>query len=86
MRAAIARGADTVAIGKVQGLGLAAAGQAGIVRVLELLELEMRIAMGLLGLNSLDQLDPSFLEPAAPVRPPSVLDAFPFFHPRTPEY
>ena len=83
---AIARGADSVAIGKVQGFGLAAAGEAGIVRVLELLEDEMRVAMGLMGLTRLDQLDESFLHPAAPVREPSVISAFPFLTLRSPEY
>ena len=83
---AIARGADSVAIGKVQGFGLAAAGMSGIVRVLELLEDEMRISMGLMGLTRLDRLDESFLHPAPPVREPSVLSAFPFLTLRSPEY
>ena len=83
---AIARGADAVAIGKVQGLGLAAAGAAGIVRVLEILEDEMRIAMGLMGIASLSELDASFLHEAAPVRAPSALGALPFLSLRTPEY
>ena len=83
---AIARGADSVAIGKVQGLGLAAAGAEGIVRVLELLELEMRIAMGLMGITRLSELDETFLHPAPPVREPSALSALPFLSLRTPEY
>ncbi len=83
---AIARGADAVAIGKVQGLGLAAAGAGGVVRVLELLEIEMRIAMGLLGVTSLSQLDETFLHPAAPVCAPSALSALPYLSLRTPEY
>ena len=83
---AIARGADSVSIGKVQGFGLAAEGEAGIVRVLELLEEEMRISMGLMGLTRLDRLDESFLHPAPPVREPSVLSAFPFLTLRSPEY
>ena len=83
---AIARGADVVAIGKVQGFGLAADGAAGVVRVLELLEDEMRIAMGLMGLTRLDQLDGNFLHEAAPVREPSAISAFPFLKLRSPEY
>ena len=83
---AIARGADSVAIGKVQGFGLAADGAAGVVRVLELLEEEMRIAMGLMGLTRLVQLDGSFLHEAAPVREPSAISAFPFLKLRSPEY
>ena len=83
---ALARGADAVAIGKIQGLGLGAAGQEGVVRVLELLETEMNTVMGLLGLDSLDKLSEEFLEPAAPVAPPSVLSAFPFLNLPPQEY
>ena len=42
---AIALGATAVAIGKLQGWGLAAAGQQGLVRVLELLESEIITSM-----------------------------------------
>ncbi len=83
---ALALGADTVSIGKLQGFGLAAAGTAGIVRVLELLEIEMRTSLGLLGVSSASQLDASFLHPAQPVYQPSALNAFPFLNPRSPEY
>ncbi len=83
---ALARGADAVAIGKIQGLGLGAAGQAGVVRVLELLETEMRITMGLLGLDSLSKLSEEFLAPAQPVVPPSALSAFPFLNLPAQEY
>lgn len=83
---AIARGANAVAIGKIQGLGLGADGQAGVVRVLELLETEMRTTMGLLGLDSLDKLSENFLAPAQPVVAPSVLSAFPFLNLPPQEY
>ena len=56
---AVALGARAVAIGKLQGWGLAAAGKDGLVRVLEILEEEMRVAMGLLGVTSIDQLSQS---------------------------
>ena len=46
-------------------------------RALELLEEEIRIAMGLLGVHSLAQLDGSYLHPAAPVTLPHVTSAFP---------
>lgn len=75
---ALARGADAVAIGKIQGLGLGAAGSDGVLRVLELLEVEMHTVMGLLGLTRLDQLDEDFLAPAQPVVMPHALSAFPF--------
>jgi glycolate oxidase len=74
---AIALGAQVVGLGRLSCLGLAAAGEAGLVRTLELLEDEVRIAMGLLGVHSLAQLDPSYLHPAAPVTQPHVTSAFP---------
>ena len=83
---ALALGANTVDIGKLQGLGLSAAGTEGIVRVLELLETEMRTCLGLLGVTSNAELDASFLHPAPPVYMPSALNAFPFWKPRSPEY
>ncbi|MEX2616624.1 MAG: alpha-hydroxy acid oxidase [Alphaproteobacteria bacterium] len=74
---AIALGADAVGIGRMQGYGLAAGGKDGLVRVLQLLEEEMRLAMGLLGVTSLDQLDSSYLETAAPVSEAHVSSGFP---------
>jgi isopentenyl diphosphate isomerase/L-lactate dehydrogenase-like FMN-dependent dehydrogenase len=74
---AIALGADYVAIGRLYCYGLAAAGEAGVERVLELLEDEVRIAMGLLGVTRLDELDPTFLAPAQPLGRPHVWSAFP---------
>jgi glycolate oxidase len=56
---AVALGARAVAIGKLQGWGLAADGTDGVVRVLEILEEEIRVSMGLLGITSIDQLTPS---------------------------
>ena len=55
---AIALGAHLVGLGRMQCYGLAAAGQAGIVRMLELLEDEVIRSMGLLGVTSLGKLDP----------------------------
>jgi L-lactate dehydrogenase (cytochrome) len=60
--AALALGARAVMIGRPYLYGLAAAGEAGVVRVLEVLETEMRRAMVLLGCRSVDDLDPSWLE------------------------
>src|SRR5258706_6664936 len=48
---AIALGAKAVGIGRLAGLGLAAGGVAGRVRALELLEEEMRIFLGLVGVT-----------------------------------
>jgi glycolate oxidase len=74
---AVALGAKAVAIGKLHGWGLAAAGAEGLVRVLELLEDEILIAMGLLGITRLDQLSPSYLCGAEPVTLPHEMSAFP---------
>ncbi len=56
---------------------MGAAGRAGIVRVLELLEVEIRTCLGLLGVDRLSALDPSYLHPAAPVGPAHATSAFP---------
>ena len=74
---AIAMGADLVGMGRLPCYGLAAAGAAGVVRVLELLEDEMRICLGLLGVDRLAALDRSYLHTAAPVVTPSALSSFP---------
>jgi isopentenyl diphosphate isomerase/L-lactate dehydrogenase-like FMN-dependent dehydrogenase len=74
---ALCLGADAVCIGKLQGFGLAAGGKEGVVRVLELLEAEMRSNMRLLGVSSLAGLNPSYLQPVTPMEVPSVVSAFP---------
>jgi isopentenyl diphosphate isomerase/L-lactate dehydrogenase-like FMN-dependent dehydrogenase len=63
---AVASGVTAVAIGKLQGWGLAANGPDGLVRVLELLEEEIQVAMGLMGVTSMDQLTPAFVCQAEP--------------------
>jgi isopentenyl diphosphate isomerase/L-lactate dehydrogenase-like FMN-dependent dehydrogenase len=50
---ALALGARAVCVGKAAGWGLGAAGEEGVVRVLELLTLELRIAMANTGVASL---------------------------------
>jgi glycolate oxidase len=78
---AIALGAEVVGIGRIACMGLAAAADAGLERVLELLEEEVRLCLGLLGVTRLDELDPSYLCAEAPAYPPSggpsVVSAFP---------
>jgi isopentenyl diphosphate isomerase/L-lactate dehydrogenase-like FMN-dependent dehydrogenase len=74
---AIASGADLVGIGRMQCFALAAAGQAGVVRLLELLEDEVQRCLGLLGVASFAELDRSYLHAAAPTTVPHVLSAFP---------
>jgi isopentenyl diphosphate isomerase/L-lactate dehydrogenase-like FMN-dependent dehydrogenase len=74
---AIALGADVVGLGRLACCGLAAAAAPGLVRTLELLEDEVRIALGLLGVTRLSALDPSYLRPATPVTLPHATSAFP---------
>lgn len=74
---ALALGAKAVAIGKLQGWGLGAAGQEGLVRVLELLESEIITSMGLLGVNRVDQLKPEHLCKTQPIGPTHEMSAFP---------
>jgi isopentenyl diphosphate isomerase/L-lactate dehydrogenase-like FMN-dependent dehydrogenase len=73
---AIALGATAVAIGKLQGWGLAAAGQQGLVRVLELLESEIITSMGLLGVTRIDQLTTACLCRVQPLGPTHEMSAF----------
>jgi glycolate oxidase len=74
---AIAMGADLVGIGRLQCWALAAAGEAGVVRMLELLEDEVIRALGLLGVTSFAELDKSYLHAATPTNLPHVFSAFP---------
>ena len=74
---AMALGADAVAIGRLQAWGMAAHGADGIVRVLELLEREIVIAMGLLGVTRLDQLNANHIAKTIPVMPAHEMSAFP---------
>jgi glycolate oxidase len=74
---AMALGAQAVGIGRLACMGLAAAGQAGLVRALELLEDEIRICLGLLGVNKYSMLNASYLHAAQPVGPAHVTSAFP---------
>ncbi len=74
---AIAMGAQCVGVGRLECLGLAAAGPPGLVRALEIVEDEIRIALGLLGAPSLGVLDRSYLQQAAPVTPAHATSAFP---------
>jgi len=74
---AIAAGANLVGLGRMQCYALGAAGQAGVVRMLELLEDEVQRCLGLLGVTRFADLDRTYLHPAAPTNPAHVLSAFP---------
>lgn len=56
---ALALGADGVGLGRLMCFALAAAGSEGIVRMLEILEEEVRIALGLLGVTCISELNAS---------------------------
>jgi isopentenyl diphosphate isomerase/L-lactate dehydrogenase-like FMN-dependent dehydrogenase len=74
---AVAKGAAMVGIGKLQALALGAAGEHGVVRMLEILESELVATMKLLGVNNCIDLDGSYLQPTSPVAPPGLFSAFP---------
>ena len=74
---AIALGADLVGIGRLQCWALAAAGESGVLRMLELLEDEVIRCLGLLGVTCFAELDTSYLHPATPTNLPHVFSAFP---------
>jgi glycolate oxidase len=83
---AIALGADAVAIGRLYCYALAAAAEAGVLKMLELLEHELGVALALSGARSLGELNPSFLHLGAPpVGAPHVHSAFPLLF-TTPEH
>lgn len=58
---ALAVGADLVSIGRAWGYGNAAAGERGVLRVLDILDGELALAMGQLGAISVEALDRSFV-------------------------
>lgn len=59
---ALAIGAKAVMVGRPPLWGLASFGQPGVVRVLELLQTELALAMGLSGRPNLDSIDRSLVE------------------------
>jgi isopentenyl diphosphate isomerase/L-lactate dehydrogenase-like FMN-dependent dehydrogenase len=73
----IARGAAMVGIGRLQAFALGAAGEAGVQRLLELIEVELRVTMKLLGVNRCAELDRTCLQAAPAVVAPEPLGAFP---------
>ena len=74
---AMALGADAVCVGRLHALAVSSAGEAGIIRMLEILEIEIDICLGLLGATRFADLNASHLHPADPVVPAHVLSAFP---------
>ena len=74
---AITLGAAAVVVGRLYVYGLAAAGGPGVVRLFEILEDEIRICLSLLGVNSYDELDKTYIRAARPVVPAHVHSPFP---------
>ncbi len=74
---AIAAGADLVGIGRMQCFALAAGGQAGVVRLLELLEDEVQRCLGLLGVTSFAELDRSYLHAGGAGQPAARVERVP---------
>jgi glycolate oxidase len=73
---AIALGAKATAIGKLQSWGLAAAGVAGLVRALEILEDELIDAMGLLGVTSIAQVSSDYITKTDAVTQPHEMSSW----------
>ncbi len=57
----IALGARAVLLGRAWAYALGAAGEAGVTRMLQIIEAEMRVAMALIGATRIDQIDESCL-------------------------
>jgi isopentenyl diphosphate isomerase/L-lactate dehydrogenase-like FMN-dependent dehydrogenase len=74
---AVALGAELVGIGRLYCYGLAAAGEEGVRRILELLEDEVQTTLGLLGATRFAEVERNQLHPVAPVVVPHVHSAFP---------
>ncbi|XOV87008.1 MAG: alpha-hydroxy acid oxidase [Pseudomonadota bacterium] len=70
-------GADIIAMGRLEGLAMAAAGPAGLVKALKLVETELRLSMALLGVADIADLKPELVERTTALGQPSVLSAFP---------
>lgn len=74
---AIALGAQAVGLGRLQGLALAAGGEAGVVRMLELLQDEVARTLGMLGVTSFAELDRSYVTQVQPLGRSWLDSAFP---------
>ena len=74
---AIALGAKAVCVGRLQCWALAAGGEAGLVQSMEILEEEIIIAMGLIGVTRLDELGPKHLRQSTRSSPPTSSMPFP---------
>lgn len=64
---AMALGASAVGFGKLQAFAAVAAGEAGVIRMLEILEDEAIRCLGLLGVRRFGELTPRHIETATPI-------------------
>jgi isopentenyl diphosphate isomerase/L-lactate dehydrogenase-like FMN-dependent dehydrogenase len=67
---ALLLGADVVLLGRLAVYGLAGGGEAGVRRVLELLHAELVTSMALLGVDRIEGLKRSLIQPGPAVQPP----------------
>jgi isopentenyl diphosphate isomerase/L-lactate dehydrogenase-like FMN-dependent dehydrogenase len=74
---AVALGAKAVGVGRLQGLAMAAGGEAGIIRMLGLLQDEVMRTLGMLGVTSFAELGKGHLAPVAPLGRTWLDSAFP---------
>src|SRR5262245_38108827 len=74
---AIALAANAVGLGRLQGLALGAAGEAGVVRMLGLLQDEAARCLGLLGVTSFADLNPTYIAQVQPLGRSWLDSAFP---------
>ncbi len=73
---ALCLGATAVGMGRLEALAMAAGGEQGVLRALEIVETEIKTTMALAGVSRLEELHPGLLERAAPIEPAHVLSAF----------
>ena len=73
----IALGAKAVGIGRLQAWALSAGGADGLTACLEMLETEIQVTMGLIGVTRLKEIDGTYVTKTIPVRHPHEHSAFP---------
>ncbi len=74
---AMAMGATAVGFGRLQALALSAGGEAAVVRMLELLQDEAMRALGMLGVTSFAELNPTYVTKTTPLGRGWLDSAFP---------
>lgn len=74
---ALALGATAVGLGRLQGIALGAGGEDAVVRMIKIIENEIRGGMALLGVTGLSELGPHYLAPAEPLARNWLESAFP---------